>query len=53
MYERHSIQCIIPPYINEHLAKSADPAVRARAIANLKAAAAMRAVRVMSQAMPR
>jgi Zn-dependent metalloprotease len=49
---RHSIQCIIPPYIGEQLAKSADPKVRARAIANLKAAAAMRAVRVLSQAMP-
>jgi Zn-dependent metalloprotease len=49
---RHSIQCIIPPYVSEQLAKSADPAVRGRAIANLKAAAAMRAVRVMAQAMP-
>jgi Zn-dependent metalloprotease len=52
MCERHPIQCIIPPYINEHLAKSADPATRARAVANLKAGAAMRALRVMSQAMP-
>ena len=52
MYERRSIQCIIPPYITEHLARSADPSVRARAVANLKAAAAMRAMRVMSQAMP-
>jgi Zn-dependent metalloprotease len=52
MCERHPIQCIIPPYINEHLAKSADPATRARAVANLKAGAAMRAMRVMAQAMP-
>ena len=52
MCERHPIQCIIPPYINDHLAKSADPATRARAVANLKAGAAMRAMRVMAQAMP-
>jgi Zn-dependent metalloprotease len=52
MCDRHAIQCIIPPYINEHLAKSADPATRARAISNLKTAATMRAMRVMAQAMP-
>ena len=52
MCDRHPIQCIIPPYINERLAKSDDPAVRARAIANLKMASAMRAMRVMTQAMP-
>jgi Zn-dependent metalloprotease len=52
MCERSPIQCIIPPYINEHLARSADPSTRARAIANLKAGAAMRAQRVMAQAMP-
>ncbi len=52
MCERNPIQCIIPPYINEHLAKSADPATRARALANLKVAATMRTMRVMSQAMP-
>jgi Zn-dependent metalloprotease len=53
MCERHAIQCIIPPYINEQLARSADPAIRARALANLKASATMRTMRVMSQAMPR
>jgi Zn-dependent metalloprotease len=52
MCDRNPIQCIIPPYINEHLARSADPATRARAVANLKAGAAMRAMRVMSQSMP-
>jgi Zn-dependent metalloprotease len=52
MCDRHPIQCIIPPYINERLASSPDPAVRARAIANLKVASAMRARRMMTQAMP-
>jgi Zn-dependent metalloprotease len=46
------IQCFVPPYITEHLAESADPEVRSRAIANLKAAVAMRAMREMAQAMP-
>jgi Zn-dependent metalloprotease len=46
------IQCIVPPYISEHLAESPDPAVRSQAIANLKAAVAMRAMREMAQAMP-
>ncbi len=45
-------QCIIPPYISERLARSADPAVRARAVVDLQTAATMRAMRVMSQAMP-
>jgi Zn-dependent metalloprotease len=46
------IQCIIPPYIAEHLARSPDPDVRSRAMANLAAGAAFRAVREMAQAMP-
>jgi Zn-dependent metalloprotease len=46
------IQCIIPPYIAEHLARSADPEVRSRAMANLATGAAFRAVREMAQAMP-
>ena len=45
MCNRNSIQCIIPPYITEHLATSEDPDIRARAIANLASSAAMRAVR--------
>jgi Zn-dependent metalloprotease len=52
MCSRNPVQCIIPPYITEHLAQSPDPEVRSRALADLKAAAAMRAVRVMAQAMP-
>jgi Zn-dependent metalloprotease len=52
MCTRHAIQCIIPPYVTEHLAKSADPKIRARAVANLKMAAAMRATRSLSRAMP-
>lgn len=52
MCVRNPMQCIIPPYITERLAQSSDPAVRSRAIASLKTGAAMRAVRVMAQAMP-
>jgi len=52
MCDRLSIQCIIPPYINDKLAQSPNPTVRARAIANIRAAATLRTQRVMSQAMP-
>ena len=52
MCDRNPLQCIVPPYINERLARHPDPAVRARAIANLKVAATMRAMRLMTQAMP-
>jgi Zn-dependent metalloprotease len=52
MCERHAIQCIIPPYITEHLARSANPKVRARALANIATSAAMRARRELAQAMP-
>ena len=52
MCSRNPIQCIIPPYITEHLATSDDPDIRARAIANLVSSAAMRAVRELSQSMP-
>ena len=52
MCDRLSIQCIIPPYINDKLAQSTNPTVRARAIANIRAAATLRTQRVMSQAMP-
>ncbi len=52
MCNRNSIQCIIPPYITEHLATSEDPDIRARAIADLASSAAMRAVRELSQSMP-
>lgn len=53
MCDRLAIQCIVPPYINDKLAQSNNPAVRARALANVRAAAAMRAQRTMAQAMPR
>jgi Zn-dependent metalloprotease len=46
------IQCIVPPYITERLLESPDPDVRLRAVANVKAAVAMRAMREMAQAMP-
>jgi len=52
MCNRNPIQCIIPPYITEHLAQSADPRVRSRAMASLTAAAAFRAVRELTQSMP-
>jgi Zn-dependent metalloprotease len=52
MCSHNPIQCIIPPYITEHLAESADPKVRSRATADLASAAAFRAVREMAQAMP-
>ena len=52
MDDRHPVHCIIPPYITERLARSADPKIRARAIANLSRAAAFRAVRRLSQDMP-
>ena len=52
MCERSSIQCIIPPYIADELAKSADPTVRARAVGQIRNAAHMRAFREAAQAMP-
>ncbi len=52
MCDRLPIQCIVPPYINDKLAQSTNPAVRARAIANIRAAATLRTQRIMSQAMP-
>ncbi|AYC33626.1 M4 family peptidase [Pseudomonas cavernae] len=52
MCARDPLHCIIPPYIIEHLAQSADPEVRCRAIANLAASKTFRAVRTTAQAMP-
>ena len=46
------VRCIIPPYITDQLVKSEDPAVRSRAIAALRAATRMRALRQAAQAMP-
>jgi Zn-dependent metalloprotease len=53
MCERDPIQCIIPPYITDKLAKSPDPQVRSRAIAQIQSAARMRAFREAAQAMPK
>ena len=49
---RHPIQCIIPPYILEHMAHSADPHLREMALVGLAAASAVRAVRAFTQRMP-
>ena len=52
MHTRCPIQCIIPPYIVDELAKSADPKMRARALAQTRAAARLRAFREAAQATP-
>ena len=49
---RHPIQCIIPPYMLERLARSANVKVRDQAIAGLSQAAAVRAVRAFAQNVP-
>ncbi len=49
---RHPIQCIVPPYMVEHLARSADPQVRERALVDLARASAVRAVRSFAQQLP-
>ena len=53
MCERDPIQCIIPPYITDKLAKSPNPQVRSRAIAQIQSAARMRAFREAAQDMPK
>lgn len=52
MCQRDPIQCIIPPYITERLLRSDDAEVRARAEANITAAANMRAARARGRAAP-
>jgi Zn-dependent metalloprotease len=49
---RHPIQCIVPPYMVEHMARCADPRLREEALAHLARAAAIRAVRSFAQQMP-
>ena len=49
---RHPIQCIVPPYMVEHMARSADPQLRERALVDLARSSAVRAVRTFSQQMP-
>ena len=46
---RHPIQCIIPPYMLEQLARSTNAGVRDQAIAGLSRSAAVRAVRAFAQ----
>jgi Zn-dependent metalloprotease len=50
--DRPAIHCIIPPYMLERLARSADPVIRDQAISGLSRAAAVRAVRAFAQNVP-
>ncbi len=52
MAARHSLFCIIPPYMLDHLVKSADPRVRDIAVEAIANAAAVRAVRSTLTMMP-
>src|SRR5688500_2721324 len=52
MCTRNPLQCIIPPYITEQLARSPNPQIRDHAIVHLSTAATMRAFREAAQAMP-
>ena len=49
---RHPIQCIVPPYMLEQMARSPNAQVRELAIAGLSRSAAVRAVRAFAQDMP-
>ena len=49
---RCPIQCIVPPYMLDRLARSTDAKVRERAIAGLSRSAAVRAVRAFAQEIP-
>lgn len=50
---RSPLQCIVPPYMLDRLARAADPTIRDRAIAALSRSAAVRAVRAFaSQGVP-
>jgi Zn-dependent metalloprotease len=51
-HHRHSLLCIIPPYVLDHLAQSDDPKVRKLAIDAIENAAATRAVRSTLSMMP-
>ena len=50
--QRHSLFCIIPPYMLEHMAGSADPKVRRAAIEAIEASAENRARRDVFREMP-
>ena len=49
---RRSIQCIVPPYMVEHMARCDDARLREWALVHLAQAAAIRAVRSFVQQMP-
>ena len=49
---RRPVQCIVPPYMVEALARCGDPAIRAGALASLAHCAAVRAVRSFATQMP-
>lgn len=49
---RRPLQCIVPPYMIEAMTRCGDPAVRSRAVGSLACAAAIHAVRDLSQKMP-
>ena len=49
MCQRSHLLCFLPPYILDHMANSDDPQVRTHAIANIRAAVAVRAVRSVVQ----
>ena len=49
---RDPLQCIVPPYMIEAMARCGDPAIRSRAVSSLACAAAVHAVRDISQKMP-
>ena len=48
----HPVQCIVPPYMVEALARCADPAIREGALVALAHCAAVRAVRAFAGRMP-
>ncbi len=49
---RHSIHCIVPPYMTDQLVRSSNPDIRDRALATLKISAAFRAERKFAQSFP-
>lgn len=51
-HRRHPLQCIVPPYMVEHMARCSDERIRERALSSLAHAAAVRAVRSFAQRMP-
>ena len=52
MCQRDAVQCIIPPYVTERLARSDNPEIRERAEANAVAAARARALRLRASTTP-